>query len=41
MLELFNEQKADFDKAIVFHNVYKDSEGCTYNSIKWEDEIEI
>ena len=41
VLELFNEQKADFDKAIVFHNVYKDSEGCTYNSIKWEDEIEI
>lgn len=41
VLELFNEQKTDFDKAIVFHNVYEDSEGCSYNSIKWEDEIEI
>ncbi len=41
MLELFDEQKADFDKAVVFHNVYEDSEGISYNSIKWEDEIEI
>ena len=41
VLELFNEQKADFDKAIVLHNVYEDSEGVSYNSIKWEDEIEI
>lgn len=41
VLELYNEQKTDFDKAIVFHNVYEDSEGCSYNSIKWEDEIEI
>lgn len=41
VLELYNEQKADFDKAIVFHNVYKDSEEVSYNSIKWEDEIEI
>lgn len=41
VLELYNEQKSDFDKAIVFHNVYEDSEGCSYNSIKWEDEIEI
>lgn len=41
VLELYNEQKADFDKAIVFHNVYEDSEGISYNSIKWEDEIEI
>ena len=41
VLELYNEQKADFDKAIVFRNVYEDSEECTYNSIKWEDEIEV
>ncbi len=41
VLELYNEQKADFDKAVVFHNVYEDSEGISYNSIKWEDEIEI
>jgi len=41
VLELYNEQKVDFDKAIVLHNVYEDSEGVSYNSIKWEDEIEI
>lgn len=41
VMELYNEQKDDFNKAIVFHNVYEDSEGCSYNSIKWKDEIEI
>ncbi len=41
VLELYNEQKTDFDRAIVFHNVHEDSGGCTYNSIKWEDEIEM
>ena len=41
VFELYNEQKTDFDKATVYHNVYEDSEGCSYNSIKWEDEIEI
>lgn len=41
VVQLYNEQKEDFDKAIVFHNVYVDSEGCSYNSIKWEDEIEM
>ena len=40
VIELYNEQKTDFDKAIVFHNVYENSELCSYNSIKWEDEIE-
>lgn len=41
VIEIYNEQKADFDKAMVFHNVYEDSEGVSYNSIKWEDELEI
>lgn len=41
VLEIYNEQKINFDKAIVLHNVYEDGEGITYNSIKWEDEIEI
>lgn len=41
VIELYNEQKIDFDKAIVFHNVYEDGEGVTYNSIKWADEIEM
>lgn len=26
VIELYNEQKTDFDKVIVFHNVYEDSE---------------
>ena len=36
--ELFEEQCADFAKATVYRNVYTDSEGCTYNSCKWEDD---
>lgn len=39
--ELYNEQKKDFDRAIVLHNVYEDGEGVSYNSIQWEDELEI
>lgn len=39
--ELYNEQKKDFDRAIVLHNVYEDCEGVSYNSIQWEDELEI
>lgn len=35
---LFSEQSADFAKAYVKHDVYQDSEGCSYNSIVWEDE---
>lgn len=38
VLELYNEQKADFDKSVVKHNVYTDWEWCTYNSIKRRDE---
>lgn len=40
VVELFNEQKVDFDKAIVFYNVWEDNEGNSYNSIKWVDELE-
>ena len=39
VLELIEEQKADFAKAIVRANVYEDSEGCTYNSCVWADEM--
>lgn len=35
---LFNEQSADFAKAIVKKNVHQDSEGVTYNSVIWADE---
>mgnify|MGYP006331511939 CR=1 FL=1 len=40
VLELYNEQKTDFDKAKVLYNVGEDGEGNTYHSIKWADEIE-
>jgi len=40
VLDLYNEQKADFAKATVSHDVYQDSEGVSYNSIKWADELE-
>ena len=36
--ELSEEQEADFAKARVLHDVFTDSEGCTYNSIVWEDD---
>jgi hypothetical protein len=39
VLELIEEQKADFAKAVVRANTYTDGEGCTYNSCRWEDEI--
>lgn len=41
VIELYNEQKVDFDKAVVIHNVGEDGEGNSYNSIQWEDELEI
>lgn len=34
---LIDEQLEDFKKATVMHNVYIDSEGCSYNSIIWAD----
>ena len=37
--ELYEEQLKDFKQAIVSHCVGVDWEGCTYNSIKWADEI--
>lgn len=36
--ELVAEQEADFAKAKVFRDVYTDSEGVSYNSIRWGDE---
>ena len=36
--EIFEEQLADFRNAVVFHCVFTDDEGLTYNSIKWADE---
>ncbi len=41
VIELYNEQKKDFEKAIVIHDVGQDGEGNSYNSIQWEDELEI
>ena len=40
VIELYNEQKADFAKATVLRDVYQDGEGVSYNSIKWADELE-
>ena len=40
VIELYNEQKEDFSKAKVLYNVHEDSEGCSYNSIIWADELE-
>ena len=36
--ELVAEQEADFAKAKVFRDVFTDSEGVTYNSVRWGDE---
>lgn len=38
--ELVYEQEQDFKKAVVRRNVHTDSEGCSYNSIVWADELE-
>lgn len=38
--QLYKEQKEDFDKATVLHNIGTDSEGNSYNSIVWADEIQ-
>ena len=38
VIRLYNEQAADFSKAIVKYGVYTDIEGCTYNSCIWKDE---
>ena len=36
--EIVKEQEEDFARAVVLRNVHTDSEGCTYNSIRWADE---
>lgn len=38
--QLYKEQKEDFDKATVLHNIGTDGEGNSYNSIVWADEIQ-
>ena len=38
VIRLYEEQQADFAKAIVKRGVYTDCEGCSYNSIIWADE---
>ena len=40
ILELIEEQKTDFAKARVYRNVFRDSDGCPYNSVVWGDEEE-
>lgn len=36
--QLVAEQEADFAKATVLRDVFTDSEGVTYNSVRWGDE---
>lgn len=38
IIELIAEQRADFEKATVNSRVYTDSEGLSYNSVKWADD---
>ena len=40
VLELFYEQKDDFERATIINSVYEDGEGNSYNSIKWADGVE-
>lgn len=37
--ELVSEQTRDFEHATILRDVYTDSEGVTYNSIIWGDEV--
>lgn len=37
-MELYREQKDTFARAKVIKNVYTDSEGVSYNSVKWTDD---
>ena len=37
--ELVAEQEVDFAKAKLIRNVFTDDEGCSYNSIQWEDDV--
>ena len=38
--EICKEQEEDFARAVVLRNVYTDSDGLSYNSIVWADELE-
>ena len=37
--ELYEMQKEEFSKATILHNVYTDSEGLSYNSVRFADEF--
>ena len=38
-VEIAREQESDFNaRATVYHNTYTDHEGCTYNSVSWNEE---
>ena len=38
-VEIAREQERDFnDRATVYYNTYTDYEGCTYNSVSWNEE---
>lgn len=37
--ELYEMQKEEFSKAIILHDVCTDSEGVSYNSVRFRDEI--
>jgi hypothetical protein len=39
LAELIAEQKKDFENAVVTHDAYTDSEGCSYNGCRWADEM--
>lgn len=37
VMQFWNEQLEDFSKATIIWNAYTDSEGGSYNAIKWAD----
>ena len=37
--EICKEQEADIRRARILRNVHTDSEGVSYNSIRWEDDV--
>ena len=39
VIRLFNEQCDSFSRAVVKQGVYTDSEGCSYNSVMWQDDF--
>ena len=37
--EIVAEQEKDFSKAVVSRGIFTDSDGCTYNTVRWADEL--